>query len=534
MTFLSVSFLVLEILILVFAGLIGYRRGVGRTAVRLVYLILIGIGAFWAARAIAASVSASVLLGIHELLPADILSIFHYSPELEPLIINIVGAMLAPVLFAALFGLLQLVTLIFFKKISTAIVAAISDKDTPTWSRWVGAVSGLVIGLAISAVLLSPLYLVLSVVDHTPDRTTDILTEAYDQNVVAEVSDIKTSNALSAQPTPLSAEIKPGFNAARLFPWNAPLVDLLTKYNIHEQSESGAQETLTHSLPLIFEMAGDALRSYNSTIEYEGGTYDALTNAASTVIPYIDQSETVKYLATDVIHALGMTFQDGNTFFGLKPIETNDPFSQSILSHLIDALAHTTSETVKDNMVTLFGSPTFDQEADTISTTVNSGLLVAMIRFNPNDPLSSLASGDTTALVGSIAENGGMDAMLKDIHEYATDLIEESGIDLADRQYEEFYTDVKDEISDHIVTGTNSEDASITDIAKDIEGTIGNYVEDHDIALDDIQVSVVSVSIAKEFTNEKYINENGELDISIKDLMSFFGIDESQIPDWAH
>ena len=60
MTILSISFLVLEILILIFAGLIGYRRGVGRTAVRLVYLILIGIGAFWAARAIAASVSASV------------------------------------------------------------------------------------------------------------------------------------------------------------------------------------------------------------------------------------------------------------------------------------------------------------------------------------------------------------------------------------------------------------------------------------------------------------------------------------------
>ena len=532
MTALSISFLVLEILILSLACLIGYRRGVGRTAVRLVYLLIIGLIAFLGARAISSSISASAMLIIHDLLPAEIQSILGYSPELEPLVANILSALLAPALFAVLFGLLQLLTLICFKKISTKIVSAVSKKGAASQNKWAGAVFGLIIGFAISAALLSPLYLVLDVIDLIPDRTVTIFSEAYDENGLGDLSNIQLPTTLAAQPTRLSLDIKPRFNSAKFSPWNKPLAKLLTDYKIHEQTEKKAHESLPHSIPLILEMAGDALYSYNSTIYNDGSANDALTNAASIVIPYLEKSDTVKYVATDIIHALGMTFQNGNSFFGLSLPTTENEFAKSMISHLVDALAHTTADTVKDNMVTLFGQPTVDQSTGAIQqNSINTGLLAAMSKIDADDPLSSLEFGDTITLVGAIAENGNMDAMMEDIHDFTTGLIEENGIDLSDRKYESFYTEVKDEISGHI--SASSEESSITDVAKNIEGTLDDYLTEHKIDLDELQVAVVSVSIAKEFSDEKY-KTDGELDISVKDLMNFFGVDESQIPDWAH
>ena len=93
---LSTSFLVLEILILALSVLIGYRRGIGRTAVRLVYLLVIGTVAFFLAKAIASPLSQIVLLEVLPMVPADVMGMLQYSPELEPLVANIIGALIAP------------------------------------------------------------------------------------------------------------------------------------------------------------------------------------------------------------------------------------------------------------------------------------------------------------------------------------------------------------------------------------------------------------------------------------------------------
>ena len=156
MTIISACFLVLEILIIALGILIGYKRGVGRSVVRLIYLAVIGIVSFFTARAIAFKVSLPAFEAVYKFLPADIQHLFEKSHNLELLVENIVGAIIAPVIFAAMFGILQLLTLICFKRISQKLVAAITKKtDAPTIaSKWIGAGVGLVASVAIAAVLL--------------------------------------------------------------------------------------------------------------------------------------------------------------------------------------------------------------------------------------------------------------------------------------------------------------------------------------------------------------------------------------------
>ena len=528
MDILSVCFLVLHLLIIGLSVFIGYRRALGRSLVRLVYLIVIGFISFFGGRILAKVLSETAMGMIHGMLPADIQKTVLLSPELEPLLANMMGALLVPVLFAVLFGILELLTLICFKRISGKIVTGITKIDTPTTvTRITGAATGLVLGIAIATVLLSPVYVFLNVAENTSTKADTILSDAYDS------FGMSSAPVMKAQPTTVLFHIKPSIPTTSFFPWEKPFANLLTSYSIHQHTEKGHRESLLHSLPVLLETSSDALYAYNVTIQNGGLPNDALTNAAATIIPHLEESDTVKYLSADAIHALGVTFQNGDTILGFHLPESDDPLTNSLLTNLVNALADTSPESAKDNMITLFGMPTISyQNAEASNVSSNSGLLSTMTRMEGEDPLASLAGEDTLGLVGSLAENNNMTGMMDDIQQYTQDKIKESDLDLSDRQYETFYNNVKDDITTQITNHTQKGDATITDVAKDIATTLDGYLEENEIEMDDMQVSVVSVSLAKEFMSEDYL-VNGELDISVEDLMSFFGIDESQIPDWA-
>ena len=537
MTFLSALFLILQLLILAIGVIVGYRRGVGRSAVRLAYLAIIGIVAFFLGRFTAAQLSDAVMQSVHGMLPSDIKNLLGFAPEFETLAGNIIGAFLTPLLFAALFGILQLASLIFFKTLSGKLVSAIYQKENaPSFSKWAGAAIGLAASLVTSAALLVPLYIILDVVDNTPNKAITIFAEAYSENGIPDFAAApSTTSTLKANPTTLDLNIKPSFNTAKVSPWNAPLANLLTSYAVHEGGGKATHESLTHSLPLIVEMAGDALYAYNCTANSGGGANDALTNTGACAIPYLDRSATVKYVSANIICALGKTFQCGNDFFGLSLPESDDPIVKSMIDNLVDVLANTTADTVKNNMITLFGLPTIAYDLGAPQQiSVNQGLLATMMKLNADDALSSLAESNSVfALVSLLAENDNMSAMLDDIRKYATDMIEEKGVDLSEQKYESFYDDVKQEITTQITAYSQEETASVTDMAKSIESTLGGYLEEHNIPADEMQISVVAVCIAKEFSSEQYM-ENGEFSVSTKDVMTFFGIDEADIPAWAH
>ena len=81
LTMAAMAFLVLEVLIVGLCVLIGYKRGLGRTIVRAVYLAIIGVVSLIVGRSIAATATGIVMDFLMPSLPSEILSLIEQKPE---------------------------------------------------------------------------------------------------------------------------------------------------------------------------------------------------------------------------------------------------------------------------------------------------------------------------------------------------------------------------------------------------------------------------------------------------------------------
>lgn len=542
MTLLSVLFLVLELVILVGAAVTGYRRGIGKTAIRVLYLTIIGLGSFFLGRFVSFRLSDIIMDTVKGIVPQDVLTLLTTAPELEVLLINLVGALIAPLFFALLFGLLQLITLIYFNTIADKIVHAVYKKEeAPSWSKWAGAGTGAIVGIAVAAVLLSPIFTVIFVAENVPDDTVTIFAEALAEETPNESAAAPSvTGVLRAQPAPLSLSIKPSFNVTKFIPWDKALVRALTTYDIPDHHTDDADhENASDVLPVLIETAGDALYAYNVTAHNGGTANDALTNAASTVIPHLDEASTIKIASADLLRAMGITLQEKGSVFGIEMPASEDPLLKSMINNLVDSLAHTTPDTVKANMVTLFNTPSISydpvaEEKPVVSS--NKGLLSTMSKLDKDDPSMSLENEELSSALaeslGNVADNSAMDAVMNDVRDYTVDMISQKDVDFADEKYQPFYEEVSQQLTAQITPHLSNPEASVKDIATDIKPVLNDYLEEYEIEVSDLHTDIVATCIAKEFSDESYIVD-GELNISVSDIMNFFGISEGDLPDWA-
>lgn len=659
MTFISVLFLILELVILAVGILIGYRRGIGRSMMRLAYLAIIGIVSFILGRLIAFRVSDSVMLVLHDLLPADVQAILATTPELEVVIASLMGALIAPLVFALLFGILQLLSLIFFKMLSGKLVSAIyKNQEAPAWSKWAGAGVGLVSSVAIAAVLLSPLFTVMYVVENTPDETLTIFAEALGgeddgESVVA----MAPNGAMKASVTALSPALDTldtPFDMTHLTPWKTFLIKALTEYEI----PTGNADTPTHhesasdSLPALMEAAGDALYAYNQTATNGGTSVDAFTNAAAALIPYIEQSPTIKQVAADALSAMGQTLQNGGAIMGMELPKTENELIKSMVDSLVNTLAQTTPDTVESNMKSLFGElddslkpeskrtkpenkPSVPEETDPVeietktetktaietealtetnvavtesdvtantektessasSTTesaastetdvkttetvgtetkvetetkaetetknetkaeteavkpteqptapadttsvANKGLLSALSKLDRENPLDSLKDESTSEIFkeafGGVANNPEMAGLISEIRAYAMTLIQKSNIDIMNEKYQPMYELVCSELESVLSDCLTSGMTSSKEVAGVIEERLMAQFEQYEFPVESYQVALVAQCAAVEFLGDKYV-DGTSVSISVEDILSFFGLSESEMPEWV-
>ena len=650
MTFISVLFLVLELLILAVGILMGYRRGIGRSMVRLAYLAVIGIASFILGRLIAFRLSDSMIRRICDLLPTDAQALLATAPELEALVASLLGALIAPIVFALLFGILQLLTLIFFKTLSGKLVSSVYKKqEAPSWSKWAGAGVGLVSAVAIAAVLLSPLFTAMYMVEKTPDETLTIFAEALfeedEQNaVVASVP----GGAMKAPVMTLRPELDTAFDMTHLIPWETILLRALTDYEIPAEGTDAPahRESASDSLPALIEAAGDALYAYNKTATKGGSSIDAFTNAAAAIIPHLEQSPTIKQAATDALSAMGQTLQNGGSIMGMELPQTENALLKNMIDNLVNTLAETTTDTVEDNMKTLFGElddslkpeskrkqPEQNQEtpavtdpieveteaeteaatvpvpeetkpveskpaeskpadskpaeskpaeskpvesapaeskpaqtetttppvtetepkgtetteskpaeqpskpADTTTgNTANNGLLSALSKLDKEDPLGSLKNEETAGIIkdafGGIADNPAMAGLMNEIRSYAMSLIQQKGIDIMDEKYQPMYETVCYELGSVLSDCLSSGITSTKEVASILEARLMAEFENYKFPVESYQVGLVAQCAASEFLSDKYV-DGTTVTVTVKDILSFFGIAEADMPEWA-
>lgn len=531
MTTVSVAFLFLEILIITVGVLIAYKRGLGRSAVRLAYLCVIGVAAFFIARRISFSVSTPIYQFVYGILPSyDVQHLLEKSHELELLIENIIGAILTPLVFASLFFVLQLLTLVFFKKISGKIVSLVTkNHDAPSGaSKWLGAAVGLVSSVAVAAILLSPVYTAIHVIDNTSPETIAIFFGATDEYEV-QVKANTPSRVLKASTATAKFEIKPSFAVTKFHPISDFISNAATKYSVPDAHE---EESASHSLPVLVDIIADILYVHNSTISHGGSGMDALNNSVAAVTPHLDESITVRDAAASALCALGEILIEDKEFMGIALPKNQSVLIEGITNNILDTMSHTTLDTVDENMLMIFGTvgdelmpehkrhDDFDPDHNTHSG--NSGLLITMEELKANkddtDPQALLKqaleifgnNSEITSMINEMLAEHIAASMPQDINidkDTIKEILNNSDIDLSKIDITNI---TKEDIKDIITSGDITLDDTTLDSIRDYlgddsitkedvdkfleDGNIDDHIDLGDIDLDNIDFNDIDIS----------------------------------------
>lgn len=541
----STIFLVLEILIVLVGVLLGLKRGLGRTAVRATYLIIIAVLSLLIGRGIANNVADIVPTFARTVLSTEapeVIEIMDMAPDLEILVAHLIGALLVPICFATLFVIFQVLSLIFFKKASVSIVTAITKNDEkPSWSKWAGAGAGLVLSLVVAAIVLSPLYTVVAIAENIPESTISDFSEMAD---VMEADPINTT-ALKAPVVPTVASLR----VTNVFFLNNLVAEKLTSYEIpHPVANEDDHESVIHFIPVLLETAEDAFGVYVATSNAGGEQVDAVTNALAAVVPHLNDSATLKHVAAEALHVLGVSFRDNGSFMGLTLPQTDNAIVNSLIKNIVNTCAETDASSVVINMSSLFG---LSSALDDLS--INRGLLSSMLKLDQDDPMKSLAdeklAGAVSDAIGNMADNENMAGVITDIKDFAVGLIQDSNINLSDEKYEALYEKISKDLSEQLTihvgtvepsagekTDNTSEEApdsqttvsTVAAVAKSLEETIGEYFEEYDVPVDSFQTSVIATCIAQEFYKEENIVD-GSINVTVDEVLDFFGITQEDI-----
>ena len=515
MTFISVLFLVIELLIIGLGAFIGYKRGIGKSAVRVVYLAIIAVATFFIAKTISTNLSTSIFNLVYDFIPLeDVKHLLDKSPELDALIANLIGALATPVIFAFLFLVLQLLSLIFFKTISGKIVSAITSKsEAPnTASKWIGTGVGLVSAMAVAAILLSPVYTAIHVIDNTPDETVQIFVDAIGGKSQAVRSDTR---ALKAQPLAGGFDYKPSFAVTKLHPLSDLISEAATSYEVPDAHE---KESAAHSLPILVDVLGDVLYVHKSTISHGGSAMDALSNSVAAVTPHLGESITVKDAATCALSALGQILIEDGQFMGFTLPQSENALVDGITHNILDTMSHTTLDSVNENMTMLFG-------------TVGDELMPEHKRHSELDPLYDTGTYDgKDGLLKTVDHmknnNLSQEEMLKqalNIFEGNAEITEMINTMLADY--------IADQIPEHIgidkdiikdILDNSDIDITEIDINNLTQEDILGMIKDNDIVIDDSTLEEIKDALGNDNITEDDINdflENGNLgDIDLGDI----------------
>ena len=514
MTLISILFLLTEILIIGIGALIGYRRGVGRSAVRVAYLAIIGVATFLIAKKIAASIAPVAFNLIYSSIPMeDLRLVLDKAPELDRLVENLIGALATPLVFAILFLVLQLLSLICFKLVSSKIVTAISKAEEPTKAtKWMGAGVGLVSAIAVAAILLSPVYTLFHVVENTPDEAIEMVLETVGISEPTQSLN-NQSGALKANAPLAVPSYRSSLPVTKFHPISDLITNAATKFYV---PEAKSNESAMHTLHILADVAGDVLYVRNYTATHDGSSMETLSNAVAAVTPHLNESLFVKDVVASTLSALGQILLEDGQFMGIALPQNQNPIVDEITHSVLDTMAHTNMDSVEENMTMLFGvvGDEYLPEAKHHDARQKEGLLVAVEHMQSDD----LAPQEMLQKALTLFEgNDEMTTLLNNsISDYLKDQIpDDLGID-------------KEVVSDIIssVVGDSNIDISNIDLNNISKENILDLIEENNITLDETTLEYIQGILGKDVTMEDVDSflgntdseETGDVDLGDVDL----------------
>ncbi len=648
----------IQLIIIGVGALIGYRRGLGRTVVRVVYLAFAAVAAFFIGRLVATELS-GIVIGLAASFD-EASSVLKASPELEVLLKQFLGALLVPLFFAAIFAILQLLSLVFFKKISTKIVSAITKStETPAWTKWAGAGVGLVLSYFVAVFLLSPFSMVLGIADQLDAEAVGAIYELavgeeMPENIVLESRpQFANSRVLTAHTA--NASVLASNNSLSLFNFSSKWITVVLTTST---TPAGVPFVATEETAHIINTAGSAVYTYKKTADEGGNNIQVIANVGNIVTQCIESSPCLTEITGYTVSAVGTVIreekqsEEGGSFSALIP-EFEDPSINMIIDTCTTILADTTPETLNENLVTIFGEPgavadeqtseyvrnlgnkgnnkdkdkntnngndkgnngnkdkdkdkdkdkgketvtapltteapvtseapgvtsdvapqtsaptttpetpvtarpidtsaagsstesttpaqtstaattTAEEEKEPDAPATNVGILGALAQADFSKP-EDIMKDDTVAdalagAVSNLAQNKNMSQLFAGVRAYAFNLITSSGFDIFADKYKGVYYDICAQVNS--VANATKNLSFDTQVSR-VENAIQAAADAHDFPITQMQRNVVATCVVQEFFGEWYENDRGRIEITVLDLMYFFGLNNDQIPDWA-
>ena len=514
---LSTTFISLECLIVLFGVYIGFRRGTGCALIRLVELIAIAVGSLFLGRFVAGKLQATVMSLVMEMAGESLSQYATASAELEQLVGGLLGALMVPVFFALFFGILKLITLIGFGKLSRRIVHSTTSKvKLDKGSRWGGAFVGLVSGMLVASILLSPVFSYIYIAGNLSTESRELLSEAFDleSETVAVVSEDKVVLYSGARVILLGME--------DLFPEGAPNIPInefvcrLATKAVGSDSDYSA----TDAVPELVNMVTDVVNAYTAAVEAGEDDLTAIVQAASTAIPHMETSDFLPEVTSTLLNAAGEILQSGGEVAGIT-INTDDAVMKSVMDSFSEVLVNTSVENVTENMKTLIGSSDEDSAPGVLQTLVTIDFSRGAELLTDDESATALAD-----MLMTLAGNENMASVMESVRTVGMDALKSSGVDLFGEAAEEAYTDLADGLN-LIVKATAENAGDFEDSVNDATKLLKKLAADNGVdgEITDAQYKLVSICIVHYFcTAENYAAfEAGNTAVTAEEVKSLLG-----------
>lgn len=500
LSILNVVLYILSVAIIGMCVFIGYKRGAGRSLVRLAYLSVIAVVSVFLSVLAARGVSSFATGYLKQINNETLSQIIRYSPEIEPLIRSILTALAIPFVFALLFLILQLLSLILLRPLSLKIVSLIRREGDPMnrGSRLIGAGAGLVQGLLVAAILTLPLGCAVTILASSDGASLEVLgiqnqAELPREAVLPHLGALEATfnhRLLSAPAGGVSKDIKYAPNAA-LFKGMMTL-------------EGGGN--LLEELPLMIDAATAAVESYSYAAEQNpDNKVHAAIGAVGELRPYMDDSYILPDLTCQLLRAAAGAWLEGESFMNIKLDITSNITGRLTLSFL-ESLRGATPQNVGGIMQTLLG----DDKG-------TGNVLVNLLKVTETpDSYKSADSIDMMAdMLIEIGKNEDMSGVIDTIGSLGTEIIKDAGIKAIPQASPEAYDEIKNELIDTITQGqSKSYEEQVVSLAGSINEIAGEYKADISLG----EAKILSVGLLSYFGSTD--------DITTEGLMAYFGISE--------
>ncbi|MGI6166532.1 MAG: hypothetical protein ACOYIA_00100 [Eubacteriales bacterium] len=501
-TLLSVTFLAFQVVILAICIWLGYRCGTGRSVVRLIYLSLLAVLSFFLAKWISGSLSEFGLSVAARFYTEPIKQLLLKSPQTEQLLGEIIAAMLAPVFFALIFAVFQLLSLIKLKVISeklTRLVKKDGDPMNPA-SRWIGAGLGAVQGLLIAAVLLAPIscaVVILRSVD--PEALEALGMPGYEIRQTDTAGVYYSKDSISRGRADITAVHKKlsasGFSFAGFF------ADLLTEALT---TIKGYDTSLTDEVSVILNAAGEALKVYNENIGSGISTELAAVNALSALLPYMEQSVLLPEISSQLLNAAADSWENDEAFLGMKLPDKDSGPASKIVGAVMQSFKNATSENVGGILNTLVG-----KNEGTASVMEN------ILSLTGNDVEAT--SDESIELMANslivIGNNDDMAPVIEAVGQIGSDLIKEYGITTIPAEETGAYDEMKRALEEELNSTKGLDyESRVTSLANKIVSTAESYNYSLSIA----KGKLAAIGLLSYFESVEVITVEG--------VMEYFGI----------